>query len=175
MGFSLIPEFLFPGITDISPTFLKNNGIKFLMIDLDNTLAAYDEHSPSDEIFKWILCLKENGITPAIISNSSRVMRVCSFAESLDINSVARAFKPSPVNVLHLMETFGFSANESALIGDQVFTDVLAANRAGIISIVVKPRKFTNAFLAIRYIIEQPIRYFSKAKIMDGNKANEQY
>ena len=173
MGFSLLPEYLFPGITDISPTFLKNNGIKFLMLDLDNTLAAYDEHSPSEDILSWISSIKDNGITPAIISNTSRVMRVCSFAESFDVSSVARAHKPSPVNVLYLMETFGFKESESALIGDQVFTDVLAANRAGIISIVIKPRKFTNVFLALRYIIEQPIRYFSKAKIMDGNKANE--
>ena len=164
MGFSLLPEFLFPEITDISPTFLKKAGIKFLMIDLDNTLASYDEHSPSVEILEWISSLKNSGITPVIISNSSRVMRVCSFAESFDINSIALARKPSPVNVLHLMETFNFKSNESALIGDQIFTDVLAANRAGIISIIVKPRKFTNIFLAVRYLIELPIRNIPRIK-----------
>ena len=162
MGFSLLPEFLFPEITDISPAFLEKTGIKFLMIDLDNTLAAYDEQSPSEEILKWISSLKKSGITPAIISNSSRVMRVCSFAESFDVSSVARAHKPSPANILHLMETFNFKSNESALIGDQIFTDILAANRAGVISIIVKPRKFTNVFLAVRYVIELPIRYISR-------------
>ena len=167
MGFSLLPAFMFPGITEISPTFLNKTGIKFLMVDLDNTLAAYDEHSPSDDILKWISSIKESGITPAIISNSSRVMRVSSFAESFDINSIALARKPSPINVLYLMETFNFKANESALIGDQIFTDILAANRAGVISIIVKPRKFTNVFLKIRYVIELPIRYISRIKKKD--------
>ena len=168
MGFSLLPEFLFPEITDISPTFLEKAGIKFLMIDLDNTLASYDEHSPSEEILEWMLSIKNSGITPAIISNSSRVMRVCSFAESFDVNSIALARKPSPINVLHLMETFNFKSSESALIGDQIFTDVLAANRAGIVSIVIKPRKFTNVFLAIRYVIELPIRYISRKQKKDN-------
>ena len=173
MGFSLLPEYMFPKLTDISLTFLEKNGIKFLMIDLDNTLAAYDEHSPSEDILSWMSNIKENGITAAIISNSSRVMRVCSFAESFDITSVARAFKPSPANVLYLMETLNFKANESAMIGDQIFTDVLAANRAGIISIIVKPRKFTNIFLALRYVIELPIRFISRKKKKDDSKSNE--
>ena len=165
MGFSLIPEFSFNKLTDISPVKLFDTGIKFLMIDLDNTLAAYDEHIPSDDIIIWMDSIKKTGITPAIISNSSRIMRVCSFAESFDIMSVARAGKPSVFNMLHLMETSGFSTHESALIGDQIFTDVLAANRAGVRSIIIKPRKFTNIFLKIRYFIEIPIRCFSRNKI----------
>jgi HAD superfamily phosphatase (TIGR01668 family) len=164
MGFCLLPDYSFSKITDISPEFLKDKGIKFLMIDLDNTLAAYDEHIPCEKISNWISGIKEAGITPALVSNTRKVMRVFSFAESFDCNSVASAKKPSIMNILDLMETSNAKANESALIGDQIFTDVLAANRAKIISIIVKPRKFTNIFLALRYYAEQPIRFFARNK-----------
>ena len=174
MGFCLLADYSFTDITDISPRFLSEKGIKFLMIDLDNTLAAYDENVPADDVFRWISELKNNGITPALVSNSTRVMRVCSFAEAFDVQSVARARKPSPFNMLHLMETAGFSANESALVGDQIFTDVLAANRAEVISIVIKPRKFTNIFLALRYCAERPIRFFARNKMMNNEENSNQ-
>ena len=171
MGFCLIPDYSFPNTTDISPSFLKQKGIKFMMIDLDNTLAAYDEYAPSESISKWMSSIKASGITAALVSNSTRVMRVYTFAETFDINSVARARKPSPFNMLHLMETAGFNANESALIGDQIFTDVLAANRAQVVSIIVKPRKFTNVFLALRYYAEFPIRFFTRNKMMKSEES----
>lgn len=164
MSFSLLADISVEKITDIPPSFFNEKGIKFLMIDLDNTLAAYDEHSPADDVKKWIADIKEIGITPAIVSNSSRLMRVCAFAENFDVNSVARAAKPGIFNILHLIETSGFTAAESALIGDQIFTDVLAANRAGIMSVMTKPRKFTNIFLYLRYLAEKPFRYFAKQK-----------
>jgi HAD superfamily phosphatase (TIGR01668 family) len=165
MGFSLIPEFSFLNVTDIPPEFFKENGIRFIMVDLDNTLAAYDEHYPADEMLSWVANVKKSGITTAIISNSSRVMRVYTFAEAFDINSAANARKPSTGNMLHLMETSGFSVDESALIGDQIFTDVLCANLAQMTSIIIKPRKFTNIFLLLRYIIELPFRYFTRRKL----------
>ena len=165
MSLSLIPEYSFSRVTDISPEFLKEKKIKFLMIDLDNTLAAYDEHYPSDDIHKWLSNIKDSGITPAIISNSTRVIRVYTFAEAFDINSAEYARKPSTGNMLHLMETSGYQENESALIGDQIFTDVLAANKAKVLSIIVKPRKFTNIFLFLRYGIEKPFRSLARNKM----------
>jgi HAD superfamily phosphatase (TIGR01668 family) len=155
-------EFVFNEITEISPAFLESIGVKFLMIDLDNTLASYDEHHPSDEVLNWINVLKEHKITPAIISNSVRIKRVYTFAEAFDIRSVYKARKPFIKNMLQLMEAAGFTAEESAVAGDQIFTDVLAANRAKTTSIIVKPKKFTNVFFKIRYIIELSIRRYSK-------------
>lgn len=167
MSLCLLPTYSFKSITDISPEFLVEKKIKFLMIDLDNTLAAYDEHCPSTDVHYWLLSVKDIGITPAIVSNTTRMMRVFTFAETFDVCSVARARKPSPANMLHLMKSEGFSADESALIGDQIFTDVLAANLAGITSIIINPRKFTNIFLAIRYFFELPFRFFTKNKIQE--------
>ena len=165
MSFSLIPQWSFPAVTDVSPEFLAAAGIRFLMLDLDNTIASYGEHSPSDEIVRWAAGIKDSGVAMAIVSNSSRVIRVAAFAEALDVGSVIRASKPSPAGLLHSMETAGFPSGESALAGDQVFTDTLAANRAGVLSIIVKPRKFTNPFLAIRYAIEIPFRSLARKKV----------
>jgi HAD superfamily phosphatase (TIGR01668 family) len=165
MGFSLIPGYSVNKNTDISPTLLINAGIKFLMIDIDNTICSYDEKMPAEEIHAWISGLKENGITPGLVSNSSRLMRVHEFAEAFDIRSVAKAGKPSTHNMRHLIESSGFSLNESAMVGDQIITDVLAANRLGILSIIVKPKKLKNIFFLIRYILEQPFRYFSDKNV----------
>ena len=164
MSFSLIPAYSFRVITDISPDFLLRAGIRHLMLDLDNTIAAYDEDSPSDDILCWVNNMKTNGISLMIVSNSSHVIRVAVFAEAFDIGSIIRAAKPSPASILHYIDDTGFSARESALVGDQIFTDTLAANRAGVYSIIVKPRKFTNPLLALRYIIELPFRLLARTK-----------
>jgi hypothetical protein len=165
MGFSLVPRHVFREVTDITPGFLEELGIKFLMLDLDNTLAAYDEHVLSDSISRWIADIRDSGIKMFIISNSSRKKRVKTLSESAGIEYIMKSHKPSPKGLLCAMEMAGFGAGESALAGDQVFTDVLAANRAGAISIIVRPRRFTNPFLALRYYIEAPFRFMCRRKI----------
>ena len=165
MAFSLIPRYSFRKITDISPDFLKELGIRFLMLDLDNTVAAYSESLPSVTVKHWMTEIKTHGIEVFIVSNSVRKIRVEAFAEALDVAFVLGASKPSPKGVILAMEKSGFSAEESALIGDQVYTDTLSANRAGVFSIIVSPRRFTNPFLVLRYALEVPFRVLCKNKM----------
>jgi len=162
--FSLIPEYSFRCITDVKADFLKQLGIKFLMLDLDNTVAAYNEHVLSDEISGWISDMKSNGIELFIISNSTREKRVSSHSESIGADFIMQSRKPSPKSLHDAMEKAGYGPDESALAGDQIVTDTLAANRAGVISIIVRPRRFTNPFLALRYYIEVPFRMMCKNK-----------
>jgi len=162
--FSLIPQYTFQSITDISTEKLEQLGIKFLMLDLDNTVAAYDEHVLLDDISSWIDGVKSVGIELFLISNTTRTHRVEAFAESIGVEYIMRSFKPSPESLLRAMEMKGYSSGESALVGDQVFTDALAANRAGVISIIVRPKRFTNPFLVLRYCIEVPFRMMCKNK-----------
>jgi len=163
--FSLVPYYTFPGITDLTTDFLINHDIKFLILDLDNTIAAYDEHGFSSDILNWINEMMNSDIKLFIISNSSRINRVKAFSESIDVKYITKAQKPSPKNILHAMEINGFNSAVTAFAGDQIFTDTLAANRAGIISILVRPKRFTNPFLALRYYIEIPFRLMCKNKI----------
>jgi len=135
------------------------------MVDLDNTIAAYDEHILSDDIAHWLTEIKNSGVELFLISNTTRIKRVESFSKSTGIRFINKACKPSPNSLIRAMETAGFDPNTSALAGDQVFTDALAANRAGVISIIVRPRRFTNPFLRLRYIIELPFRAVCSNKI----------
>jgi len=163
--FSLIPTCTFRDITDVSPEFLSRLGIKFLMMDLDNTIAAYNEHIMADDVLKWIDSIKCSGVRLFIISNSTRRNRVQSHCDSIGVGFIMESFKPSPKSLFAAMQKEGFDTERSALAGDQIFTDTLAANRAGIVSILVRPRRFTNPFLALRYIVEIPFRLLCKNKI----------
>jgi len=165
MSFSPIPQYSFRNLTDISTEFLSKLGVKFLMLDLDNTVAAYSEHSPSESVAQWVADVKSSGVELVIVSNSVREGRVETFAEALRIGYIKGASKPSPKAIVKVMRDSGFDLNASALIGDQVYTDTLAANRAGVVSIIVKPRRFTNPFLALRYALEAPFRAMCKNKV----------
>jgi len=163
--FSVIPQYSFRDITDVTVDFLEKLGIKFLMLDLDNTVAAYNEHVLSDEISNWIDDVKNSGVELFIISNSTRKNRVHSHSKSIGAEFIMESRKPSPKSLHFAMEAAGFDSAVSALAGDQILTDTLAANRAGVVSIIVRPRRFTNPFLALRYYIEVPFRAMCKNKI----------
>ena len=158
MSFSPVPRFSFHRITEIPPCFANGLGVSFIMLDLDNTIATYNEHAPSDDVRKWADEMAASGVELFIVSNSRREKRVKAFAEALNIGFIKAARKPSPEGLLCAMKTAGYGVGESAFIGDQVYTDALAANRAGIISIIVRPRSLKNPFLALRYALESPFR-----------------
>jgi hypothetical protein len=160
--FSAVPQYIFRELTDITPDFLELTGIKFLMVDLDNTVAAYDEHLPSDSVMQWFATMKSREIALFILSNTTCTKRVEAFSKALDTECIKKSGKPSARSLLKAMNKSGFSADESALAGDQVFTDALAANRAGVVSIIVRPKRFTNPFLTLRYYIELPVRAMCK-------------
>ena len=168
LNVSFAPRYSFRDITDVSPAFLTDLGVRFLMLDLDNTVAAYSEHTPSEDIAQWVMDMKSGGVELFIVSNSVRKERVDNFAEALGIGFIKGASKPSPDGILQTMDASGFLPSESAFAGDQIFTDTLAANRAGIVSIIVRPRRFTNPGLALRYGFEAPFRAMCKNKMRDS-------
>jgi len=164
MSFSLVPQYSFRNVCDITPDFLKRLGVRFLMLDLDNTIAAYDECTLPHEMLQWVDTIRNFGVELFLVSNSLRKERVGSFAKALGVSYVLGAAKPSPKNLLQAMISSGFDSSQSAFVGDQIFTDTLAANRAGVISIIVRPIRFTNIFLALRYWAEAPLRALCKNK-----------
>jgi len=162
-----LPRYAFRDTTDISPDFLKALGVRFLMLDLDNTVAAYSERRLAEDVSSWAANIRDCGVGLFLITNSMKKPRVDTFAEALDIGFLKGARKPSPKSLLQTMESVGFLPGESALVGDQIFTDTIAANRAGIISIIVHPRRLMNPILALRYAVETPFRAACKNKMWD--------
>lgn len=169
MSFSPLPGFSFRGLTDVAPDFLTKHGIKFLMLDLDNTLAPYGELQPTQAVIKWVNSIKNAGITLFFVSNSKKPTRVEVFSHSLGIEYLKEARKPSPTKLLQAISQSGFNKGEAALVGDQIYTDVLAANRAGVVSIIVKPISLKNPLLALRFAFESPFRLICMVT-QKGNK-----
>ena len=112
----LKPNARFKKITDIDPEFLKENNIKGLILDVDNTLITLDKE-PLENVEKWILKMKESGFKICIASNSIHKIRVKKKA----------------------MDILGLEPQYIAEIGDQVFTDVMGANRMQMFTILTDP------------------------------------
>lgn len=164
MKFILAPEYSFNKLTEVTPEFLNKNGITLLLLDLDNTIAPYGQTAPGREVVRWAEACREKGITLFIVSNNRSSERAGSFARALGIEFVYRAKKPSGRGIARALELTGKSRGETALAGDQIFTDVLAAGRSGITSIMVEPISLKNPLLAIRYFFELPFRKMSRNK-----------
>lgn len=170
MSFSLRPDFLFRKLTDISPQFLARNGIRLLMLDLDNTVAPYNMTKPSEKVLDWCYELKKAGITLYFVSNSRVPGRVEAFAGAMEIGFSLNSKKPSVNCVNDVLRRHGISPRNAALVGDQIFTDVLGANLADTVSILVlpisfSPRSWANTLRLFRYIVETPFRLLAINKI----------
>ena len=158
MSFSCIADHSFSKLTDISPSFLKEHGIKFLLLDLDNTVAPYGQDEPESDVLCWADGVKASGVTLFIVSNSHKSERVSHYAGKLGIKYINRAAKPFPKGIIESMRLCGAKAEETALVGDQSFTDVMGAKSAGITALLVHPICLKNPLLAARYFVELPWR-----------------
>lgn len=157
MSFTPVADHSFNKLTDITPDFLHENGIVMLMMDLDNTVSPYGIYEPDESVMQWVSAMKSAGIELFIVSNS-KSDRPDVFASAMDVPFIKRAWKPFTRGVRAAMAAKGRKPSECALVGDQSYTDVLAANCCGVQSILVEPIDLTNPLLAIRYAAEKPFR-----------------
>jgi HAD superfamily phosphatase (TIGR01668 family) len=118
---------------------------------------VYSGAAPDDRLIQWKQTLTDGGIELFIVSNT-RTGRAESFAAKLGVGYIKQAFKPLRRNILRAAALCGVPLSETALVGDQVFTDTLGANRSGVRSILTEPILLKKPFHKLRYIIEQPIR-----------------
>lgn len=132
--------------TDITSDYLKSHDKTAVMIDLDNTLVAFDDPDINDEVIEWIETLHEGGIQVLILSNG-RKNRVERFCKDSDLKYIHTARKPAMRGFHKGITELGVKKKAVVMIGDQVMTDVLGANRTGIDSILVLPVKEKDAFV----------------------------
>lgn len=159
-----IPTLMTHDIYELSPKDISSLGIKFLMMDLDNTLSPYHIHSADEKLRNWIDSLKAAGIELFILSNNHG-QRPAIFAGELDVDFVNRARKPHSKTALEVMSKKGYSPEETGILGDQIYTDILCGINCGIKSICVRPICISrNPLLAIRYFFELPFRFMYRAK-----------
>jgi len=134
----LCPASYVPSIFDVDVNALAGAGVKGIILDLDNTLIHWKSDTPGPEILDWFKMLKAKGLRACIVSNNMGP-RVRHMAGLFGIPSVPRAAKPRRRAFREAMELMGTSPQETAVVGDQVFTDILGANRLGLLSVLVVP------------------------------------
>lgn len=132
------PDYIFKSVDRISPEFLRERGIRALVLDVDNTLTAHGSQELSPEIADWIGRMRAAGIAMRISSNNTAA-RVRPFAEKLGLPFVSFSLKPATRGLRIARRAFGVKKSEMALVGDQVFTDMFAAKFYGIKVLMVEP------------------------------------
>lgn len=134
----LYPRLYLTNIEEITLDLLKENKIKGLILDVDNTLIDYDKNLV-EGAKEWCDNLKQNGIKICILSNTNKVKKVEKVAKILDLEYIYFAHKPNKKGFYKAQELLGLKVEEIATVGDQVFTDVLGGNKVGMFTILTKP------------------------------------
>lgn len=156
MNKNYIPFACATSIYDIEISFYKKLGVKTILIDLDNTLDSHKVELPSERAKEFVKTLKENKIDLIIVSNNFN-RRVKAYADALGIHMTSMNLKPFPFKINRLLKEKGLKKEETILIGDQLLTDILAGNRAGLKTILVDPLTTDEQnFTRIRRIFERP-------------------
>lgn len=134
------PDATFACYRDVTAEWLLAAGVRVLLLDIDNTLAPYEQPDPDSEIVAWLNGLSAAGITAAFLSNNHGE-RVERFNRALELPVRCGAKKPLPRNAKKLLRALGADRKSAALLGDQIFTDVLCAHLSGIRAFLVPPIK----------------------------------
>lgn len=158
MAIGLIPRYRVGSVYELTPEKLRSKGVKLVLADLDNTIARYREPEPSPALFHWKEELNRAGIEVFILSNGRKPNRSRRFAKAFGVDFISHAGKPRRKGFDAALEQTGFAAEETLMIGDQIFTDIWGANNAGIISVLTEPITLDTVFRRIRYGIETPFR-----------------
>ena len=163
MSFSLLPKFKVPSITDLTPEMLAKRNIRLLMLDFDNTIVPYTTDIPTPEMTAWFEEMQASQIKLCIVSNSHND-RVPKFCRERNMAVITHAKKPFTKGINECLAKYGIPASEAALVGDQIYTDTLGANSAGVTSILVKAIDNHNFWLKARHVLEKPFIFAARKR-----------
>ena len=165
MALSLLPHWWGRSVFDIDPAALARRGITLLLADLDNTLVPYGVPEPTAEIRAWKETLAAAGVTLFILSNNRHPQRPERFANALGVPFLGHAGKPKPGGFYRAMEQMDRTPAQTAIVGDQIFTDILGGRSAGVLTLLVEPIRLAgNPGRYLRYAAEWPFRILAKRR-----------
>jgi HAD superfamily phosphatase (TIGR01668 family) len=173
----LSPKYYFDKISDIDLNKLKQKNIDTILLDLDNTLVPWYNSYIDPEIYNWLNNIKVNNFKVCIISNGLSI-RVKRIGKELGFPFISNAIKPSTRSIVKALKMLNSKPENTVIIGDQIFTDILAGNRLGLTTILVKPlakvELITTKF--IRIIEKKILKYLiKKNKIKIIAKVNNSF
>ncbi len=137
------PTFWLKSVLAIDEEFLKKNGVKALVLDMDNTLSMHGDPKAEAGVEDWLDKMRKLGIKMRVVSNNT-IKRVKPLANALGLDFTANGAKPLTFGVNRAVKAMGAKKAETLVIGDQIFTDILAGNFAGIRTVLVEPFHLEN-------------------------------
>ena len=153
----LTPDNMFASYRALTPAYLRERGIDVLIMDIDNTLAPYEQDLPDAHIKAWIGKMQAAGIGLAFVSNNTWE-RVELFNGEIGIPAFAKSGKPFGKTLRRVIKLYGSDAQHTAMLGDQLLTDVFAGKHIGATALLVPPIKDkTTAFWRIKRALERPV------------------
>lgn len=155
MPFSFLPYLITDSVTDLRADMLRHRDISLLMLDFDNTIVPYTTNVPTPEMSAWLQEMQASDIQLCVVSNS-RKARVREFCAAYGLDCITHARKPFTKGIRQCLEKYSVSPEHAALAGDQIYTDTLGANSAGVKAILVKAIHNHNFWLKARHVAEMP-------------------
>lgn len=150
-----LPNLILKDVTEVNPSLMEKYKIKALILDVDNTLTTHGSQHIQSEVLDWLSQMKKLGIPMMIVSNNTKE-RIHPFASRLGLDYVAMGCKPLTYGFSRAQKRFGFASNQIAVIGDQIYTDIVGGNLKGCFTILVSPFQLeNNAFFKIKRKLEQ--------------------
>lgn len=160
----LKPEIKLEKVTDISVNILKKYNIEALILDVDNTLSTHHGQVLTDGLTDWLEEMHQNGIKLMVLSNSKEA-RVKPFAEKINLDYISLGLKPLPFGYIRALKALGTKRKVTAIVGDQIFTDVLGGRLTGVRTILLTPIKLeTTAGFKFKRKIERLVYKLYKIK-----------
>lgn len=153
----LMPQFLFKDVFDLTQDFIAAHGVQGIIFDIDNTLVGFRNPKPTPEVLALLDRLNKAGVKMAIASNNNQ-QRVSLFAQGLGLPAYHRSMKPLGFVLRRICKDFGLSPKNVLLVGDQIYTDMLGGNCAGMMTALVEPIDTKETVLfRIKRALEIPV------------------
>ena len=172
---NFIPDIYQKSIYHIDYEKLLDDGIKCLLFDLDNTCIPYKDKEPNKKLIELFEMLKDMDFKLIIFSNAPK-RRIAPFKKVLNVDCLARARKPLKKNFLKVLKLFNYQLSDVAIIGDQLYKDILGGNKIGIKTILVNPMSLDD-MIVTKYIFRplerQKYRLLEKKGLLKRGKYYE--
>jgi len=146
----LQPDLILGGsILSLTPQILAEHQLQGLILDVDDTLVPFKRSFASGELVEWVTQIRQT-VDIWLVSNNLHQSRIRTIADSLNLPYLHGAGKPSRRKLRQALTAMNLPAHQVAMVGDRLFTDVIAGNRLGLFTIWVEPimaKQFTTPSL----------------------------
>lgn len=162
-----IPNFVYSNLYEIDPKKLKNLGIQAVFIDLDGTMASCHSPHPPKTLKPFLQKFLDCGIKVLVLSNNKE-SRVKLFCKELPVVYLSRARKPFADAFKRAAQMTGFPLSQTAVIGDQIYTDTLGGNKAGATTVYVESLDKSDFWIYLRYQLERGFIWLGRKRQKNG-------